>query len=154
MKKPALIATIAAGVVLVGGGAWGATMLAVSDESAGVAVETVEPSVTPSAVPTADPTAEVTETATPEPVATPTPEVVETPAPVEEPERDPRAAELQAGLAGWGITTYSDADVITAADYVCSELAAGVSHYDVIALPNEGNGVNGEFVYTATYSYC
>lgn len=68
MKKPALIATIATGVVLVGGGAWGATMLAADDEPAGVEAVHVSdaPSATPEPTPTLEPTPEVTETAEPE----------------------------------------------------------------------------------------
>lgn len=64
MKKAGWIATVAAGVVLVGGGAWGATTLAaLPTTSAGGVSDTAapvepEPSATPEATPT--PTVEAT----------------------------------------------------------------------------------------------
>lgn len=63
MKKAGWIATVATGVVLVGGGAWAATTLPVNDEGAAAVVETAAPtpeaSATPEATPTAEPTPEV-----------------------------------------------------------------------------------------------
>lgn len=146
MKKPAIIATITAGVVILGGGGYALGTMN-SSEPETVAVKTPAPTKTVEVTVTPDPIV-----VTPTPETTPTTEPEQVPAPADE-ERDPRVVALQDGLAGWGITSYSDAEVIAAADDVCAQLAAGVNKYDISVLPNEGKAVDGEFVYTAR-SYC
>ena len=63
MKKAGIAAIAAAGIVVLGGGAWAATTLPVNDEGTAAVVETAAPtpeaSATPEATPTAEPTPEV-----------------------------------------------------------------------------------------------
>lgn len=167
MKKPALIATIATGVVLVGGGAWGATMLAVDDEPAGV--EAVHVSDMPSATPTVEPTPEVTETATPTPapVVTPTstPEPVETPAPepVEEAPQEPEPvapeppsneesflaqARMLTALSGM-----DDATILGPVPMACDMPYAGAGQ-DTQPFPDLDIGTNGNYISLAHDLMC
>ena len=163
MKKAGWIATVATGVVLVGGGAWGATMLAVSDEGSTTATAvtpTPEPIVTPEVTPT--PSVEPTPTPTP----TPTPEVVETPAPVvtEEPAPEPvEPAPLTEDqiflqwanewMAHYGMQM-ADADMLAALNRACGIVASGSEERAIpVELDNEYNDINTLFIGAARNGY-
>lgn len=145
MKKPALIATITAGVVVLGGGAWAATTLPASDEGEVAAVEET-PTPTPTIEPSVTPTPEVA------PTPTPTPEVVETPEPEPEPQ-DPYITAATDALAGWGKTLPED-EIWAAGYHVCDEIAAGVTMGDFNPLPQFGVAINGDIARAAQDHLC
>jgi len=119
MKKAGWMATVAAGVVLVGGGAWGATMLAVSDEA-----EVAAAPISPTPEVSATPTAEATPAPTATPTVEPTSEVTETPE-VEHSELEqlfidwarPLANDYIANIPG--LDEMSDEELLAAIDLAC-----------------------------------
>lgn len=168
MKKAGWIATVAAGVVLVGGGAWAAATLAVSDEGTAAVVETAAPTPAASATPEATPTP--TAEPTPEDTPTPTLEAVETPAPVEElapveetpqdPKPAPPLTEDQIFLqwanewmAHYGMQM-ADADMLAALNRACGIVASGSEERAIpVELDNEYNDINTLFIGAARNGY-
>lgn len=114
MKKAGIIATVAAGVVLVGGGAWGATTLA------------AQPTATSETrIITAAPEASATPEATPTPTVEAAPVVIESSAPVEDPTLAMTNEEKFVYFAGqdvrgWGIDITDD-ELMTAGLYYCEQ---------------------------------
>lgn len=134
MKKAGWIATVAAGVVLVGGGAWAATTLAVSDEGTAAVVETTAPTPAASATPEATPTAEVT------------PEVTYT---ADESELLDLIRWRYVDNTGW-----SEADLMQAAHWVCDELAGGTERNTLEPIEGASLDDNREFRIDADRMLC
>lgn len=114
VKKSGIIATAAAGVVLVGGGAWAATAIA-SDEPAAQPEIVTTPGGEPNSVPV--------ETATPEPSAEATPTSEAPASPVVEAGRE--------SADSWGISI-TDAEILEVRDYICDGLANGSQPVDLV----------------------
>lgn len=145
MKKPAIIALSALGIAVIGGGSAAVGYTLGADEPA-------EPVAAPTAEPTPAPTVTVTITPTPEPVEK-TEAVAE---PVETVEADPVDPFIEAAtreLAGWGESLPED-EMWEAGYYVCDQLAAGQTMYDIEVLPQFGQAVGGSFIYAAMDYLC
>lgn len=140
MKKPALIASITAGVILIGGGGWAATTLATNDEGSTTAVETPAPTNETTPEPTVEPTPDVTPTPTVEPTTTPTPE--------------PTYSDEERIFLDWATPLLAAEDVQMAEDEMlgylyaaCEEIAAGDNFPYVVPteIDDESGTVNSVF---------
>lgn len=132
MKKAGWIATIAAGVVLVAGGAWGATTLASNPEMEQTAPYTSEATATPE--PTGTPTSE------------PTPEVTYT---ADESELLELIRWRYVDNTGWNA-----ADLMQAAHWVCDELTAGTERNTLEPIEGASLDDNREFRIDADRMLC
>lgn len=135
MKTSGWIATVAAGVVLVGGGAWGATTLA--------------------AQPTGDSQIYIDNAA---PEASATPEATLTPSaePIPEVEYTADESELLE-LIRWRYvdnTGWSEADLMQAAHWVCDELSTGAERNTLEPIEGASLDDNREFRIDADRMLC
>ncbi|MGK9222076.1 MULTISPECIES: hypothetical protein [unclassified Microbacterium] len=146
MKRATLATTLTAAAVLVGGGAIGAYALSTQDTPAPaetiVATETPAPEATPTAAPTP------TETSGPVEV-TPTPQ----------PTAD--AADTRQFFIDWATPYYAslgvdltEEQIVTAGTYVCDQLAAGVSQFDIMPLEGLDDAPNQAFTASAKAYFC
>ncbi|GGD33039.1 hypothetical protein GCM10010915_11770 [Microbacterium faecale] len=136
MKKSGIAAIAAAGGVILGGGAWAAVTLPVSDEATATAIETPGP--------TSEPREEATPTV--EPTSAPTVEPT--------PEADLTGAQSQVVSYWIDRGQISEEDVITRLDETCAALADGAAYEDVVAFPDGTFTTNNDFRTDATAMWC